>query len=175
VAPLRVFSSPSITTARVYSFGFGEDLDRDQEGGQSNAPAEEKREPSDRLEPGYSSISQQYATYLTTLKRPEGVTGKEFRKFKAEALKFIVLDGHLFRRASKNIPLRRVVDNETDRSSILRALHEDSGHRGREGTYRRVADRYWWNDLAKDVARHCKTCEACQKREPGHLPLWNLR
>jgi len=177
VAPLRVFSSPSITTARVHSFGFGEDLDRDQEGGQSNAPAEEKREPSDRLEPGYSSISQQYATYLTTLKRPEGVTGKEFRKFKAEALKFIVLDGHLFRRTSKNIPLRRVVDNETDRSSILRALHEDSGHRGREGTYRRVADRYWWNDLAKDVARHCKTCEACQKREPGReeealYPTW---
>jgi len=146
-APLRIFPCPAIATARVYPFGFSGDLDRDQEEGednmQSNASAEAANEPSDRLKPDYNDTSQQYATYLTTLKRPEGMTGKEFRKFKVEALKYIVLDGYLFRRASKNIPLRRVMDDEADRASILRALHEDSRHRGREGTYRRVADRYW--------------------------------
>jgi hypothetical protein len=121
----------------------------------------------DSLHPGYSEESQQYATFLTTLGRPDGMHGKEFRKFKAEALKFFVQDGHLFRRASKNVPIRRVVDDPADRETIMKALHEDSGHRGREGTYRRVADRYWWKSLAKDVFDHCRTCEACQKREPG--------
>jgi hypothetical protein len=33
--------------------------------------------------------------------------------------------------------------------------------------YRRVADRYWWKNLAKDVVQYCRTCEACQKLEPG--------
>ena len=119
------------------------------------------------LHPGYSEESQQYATFLTTLRRPDGMRGKEFRKVKAEALKFFVQDGHLFRRASKNVPIRRVVDDLADQKTILKALHEDSGHRGREGTYRRVADRYWWKNLAKDASDHCHTCEACQKREPG--------
>jgi Integrase zinc binding domain len=106
---------------------------------------EERREEDEdeSLRSGYSEESMRIATWLTTLHRPAELSTKEFMKFKANALKFMVRDGHLFRRASKNVPLRRVVDDKKDRKKILRALHEDCGHRGREGTYRRVADRYW--------------------------------
>jgi hypothetical protein len=76
-------------------------------------------------------------------------------RFKGNALKFMVHDGHLFRRASKNVPLRRVVDDEGDRGRILKALHEDCGHQGREGTYRR------------DIAGYCRSCAACQLRAPN--------
>jgi hypothetical protein len=48
------------------------------------------------------------------LKRPEGLSLKKFCKFKNNALKFLVRDGYLFRRASKNVLLRRIIDGEED-------------------------------------------------------------
>ena len=77
---------------------------------------------------------------------------KEFNAFKKKAVKFKVQDSHVFRRNSKNDPMRRVVDDPTERQNILQQLHDESDHKGREGTYRRVADRYWWDNLhAKNV------------------------
>ena len=67
------------------------------------------------LAPGYGEASQQIATYLTTLQKPAGMDTKEFQKFKNYALHFCVLDRHLFRRNSRNVPCRRVIDNEADR------------------------------------------------------------
>lgn len=92
------------------------------------------------LHNGYSERSLQIATYLTTLQKPSGMMLKEFGKFKKEALKYKVQNRYLFRRNSKNIPMRRVIDNQADKDKILQQLHDESGHRGREGTYRRIAD-----------------------------------
>lgn len=59
---------------------------------------------------GYSERSQQIARYLMTMARPSEVpSGKEFRLFRHQAMKFLVKDRHPFRRASKNVPLRRVI------------------------------------------------------------------
>ena len=132
----------------------------DERGGEVWTPEE-----GERLRPGYSEESITIARYLTTLRKPPGMTTKEFQQFKRKALTFMVHEGHLFKRANKNVPLRRVVDIEEDRRKILKAAHEESGHRGKEGTYRRIADRYWWSDLAKLVAKHILTCKACQMRD----------
>jgi hypothetical protein len=134
-------------------------------------------EDGEKLQPGYNDESLAIARYLTTLKKPEHMSRKEFRKFRSMALQFMVHEGHLFKRASKNMPLRRVVDSEEDRAKILQAAHEESGHRGREGTYRRVADRYWWKDLFDVVAKYVLACEECQKRDGRRLeealhPTW---
>ena len=119
------------------------------------------------LEPGYSTLHQDVARFLSTLQNHNSLEAKEFRKFKAYALKFLVQDRYLFRRASKNIPLRRVVDDVDTQTSILQELHDECGHRGREGTYRKVADRYWWPKLFKDVQAFVKSCEQCQRRASG--------
>ena len=47
--------------------------------------------------------------------------------------------------------MRQVVDNLVERQTILQQLHDESGHKGREGTYQRVADRYWWDNLHIEV------------------------
>ena len=104
-------------------------------------------------------------------------SGKDFQLFKQQATKFLVKDKHLFRRASKNVPLRRVVDSLENRQQILQELHDGSGHRGREGTYRRVADRYWWESLYEDSAAYVRTCNSCQRRstrreEEALHPTW---
>jgi hypothetical protein len=126
----------------------------------------------------YSDKSQNYARWLTTLRRPEDMSMKEFSAFKKEAMKYLVREGHLFRRQSKNSPLRRVVDDAEIRQRILQELHDESGHRGREGTYRRVADRFYWAGLFKDVEKYVSTCFACQTRAHGRTdealhPTWS--
>ena len=79
---------------------------------------------------------------MTILRRPEGTSREEFRLFKKKALRYIVRDRQLFLTASKNIPSRLVVDSDERKAKIVRELHDESGHKGRESTYRKVADRY---------------------------------
>ena len=112
----------------------------------------------------YSERHQEVATYLATLKRNERYSASEWRKFKKYALWFLVRDGELFRRGSKNVPMRRVVDSEEDRMEIVSSQHDGSGHKGVETTYRRVCAMYWWEGQYAEVKRHCNTCEACQRR-----------
>jgi hypothetical protein len=125
----------------------------------------EEEQPS-ILAPGYSEKSQKIAAYLSTLRKPPEMSLKEFNKFKKEALRFKLQGDQLFRRNSKNVPMRRVVDDPEERQRILEQLHDESGHRGREGTYRRIADRYWWDDLYGDAQKYVKTCPQCQMRDP---------
>ena len=66
------------------------------------------------------------------------------------------------------MPLRRVVISLESRTEILKELHDESGHRGRAGTYRRVADRYWWDKLWEDCSGYVRSCEQCQRRAPRH-------
>ena len=108
-------------------------------------------EPTPILADSYSDHSRKIATYLTTLRRPPEMDVKEFNAFKKKALKYKIQDNHLFRRNSKNVPLRCVVDNRVERQTILQQLHDETGHKGRESTYRQVADRYWWDNLHVEV------------------------
>jgi hypothetical protein len=71
----------------------------------------------------------------------------------------------------------RVVDLVVQRKRILKNLHDEGGYRGREGTYRRVADRYWWGGFDKDVKEFVRTCERCQRRDLTRMeeflyPTW---
>ena len=118
------------------------------------------------LEESYLEKSQQIAAYLTSLQRPAGMGRKEFYKFKKEAMRYCVQGRKLFRRNNKNVPIRRVVDDDKERQEIMEKLHDESGHKGREGTYRRIADRYWWEDLHAHVKAYVRSCERCQMRDP---------
>jgi hypothetical protein len=129
------------------------------------------------LDDSYSDESERIATYLSTLQRPPELSRSEYASFRKKAVKFLVEGQHLFRRASKNSPLRRVVDDHDLRHEILQQLHDETGHKGREGTYHRIAARYWWPGLYEEVANYVKTCFACQSRDPNRQeealhPTW---
>lgn len=131
------------------------------------------------LEDGYSEESQKIASYLTTLHRPPEMCTKEYRKFVLHATKFLVREKQLFRRMNKSVPMRRVVDDLRNRQQILKTLHDQGGHRGKEGTYQRIAMRYFWPNLMKDVKAYVASCEECQRRAPGRQeeslhPTWTM-
>ena len=95
---------------------------------------------SDQLDPNdrYNDNSRAITRFLKgekALLRLLGIDRKEFRTFKANILKFIYGNSHLYRKLSKNMPIRRVIDNLKARVEILLQIHEYRGHKGRERTY----------------------------------------
>ena len=68
------------------------------------------------------------------------------------------------RRNTKKKPSRRVICNDEAKKAILIALHEESGHRGRDGTARKILELYWWRDIYRDTKLHVQSCDECQKR-----------
>ena len=125
---------------------------------------EEEEEDEDHLDGYWTEESHAIAHFLKTLRKPPGLDRKAFRGFKAKALRFQVSERTLFRRATKNTPQRRVVDDTSSRTEILKSLHDELGHKGREATYRKTADRYWWEGCYKDVQNYVLSCEECQRR-----------
>jgi hypothetical protein len=41
----------------------------------------------------------------------------------------------------------------------MHALHDKLEYRGRKNTYRRIANKYWWEDMHDDVKKYVQTCE----------------
>lgn len=111
----------------------------------------------------WSEESLQIAEWLQTLQRPKGMNASQYHRFRAKALGFMVQDGYLFKRMAANQPVRRVVDDPKRQREILHALHNDSGHRGRESTYQKVRARYWWPRVWEDVKDWCQRCDPCQR------------
>lgn len=94
------------------------------------------------LVPKYNEKMKSYAIYLTIMRKSANLTIKKTKQFKLEALRFKVEGDQIYRRKSKNVSARRVINDEKSRQRILKDLHDDDEHRRREETYKRIADRY---------------------------------
>ena len=95
------------------------------------------------------------------LVRPEGVEPKDFGKWVRECSHFFEKDDKLYRRQN-GFP--QIVVQKQHRMYMLRAAHDDLGHRGAWATTQFLAKRFWWPDLEGDVAWYCRTCHVCQLR-----------
>ena len=97
---------------------------------------------------------------------------------------FVKKDGLLFRqweprwsRVSGELgPVMQFVLPKDCRQSALELAHSIplSGHLGRKKTYARLAQRFFWPSMSREVAEYCRSCEACQKcshRKPPRVPM----
>jgi hypothetical protein len=67
---------------------------------------------------------------------------KKFNKFKKKALKFKLQSDQFFRRNSKNVLLKRIVDDLKEQQLILKQYHDESDHRDKKKTHQKIVDRY---------------------------------
>ena len=49
---------------------------------------------------------------------------------------------HLFKRANKNISLRRIINDEKNREDIIKSLHDELNHKRKKKIYKKIANRY---------------------------------
>ena len=130
------------------------------------------------LAPDYSKNHEAIARYLLSLKKPKEMSLSVFRRFKSEALNYMVHGKHLYRRPDKVNPMRLVVDDREEQQEIIKLCHLENGHRGRESTYRRVANRFFWKGCYEDCKALCLSCPNCQKRAADRMedpmyPTWS--
>ncbi len=113
----------------------------------------------------YFEKSQKIVVYLFTLRKLSEMSLKEFNKFKKKALRFKLQKNQFFRRNSKNVFMKRVIDDFEERQRILKQFHDENDHRDKKNIYRKIIDRYWWNDLYDDAQKYVKICSQCQMRD----------
>ena len=100
--------------------------------------------------------------YLGTLVRPPECSDKEFQKIKRRSQKYFIEGGQLKKRSEPHSQI--IVSVPEIQQKIMKALHEELGHRGVTETYRRIKLRYWWEGMKKMVKKWVKSCENCQRR-----------
>ena len=87
----------------------------------------------------YDEHHHKIIQFLQTIQVPIDIfVGKDCH-VRIEATEYHVVDGVLFRRNTKGRMSRKVICHENDKKAILKALHEESGHRGRDGTAKRYS------------------------------------
>jgi hypothetical protein len=90
----------------------------------------------------YSEKSRKIVVYLFTLRKSSEMTLKEFNKFKKKVLRFKLQKDQFFRRNSKNVFMKRVIDDLEKRQRILKQFHDENDHRNKENIYKKIIDRY---------------------------------
>lgn len=73
----------------------------------------------------------------------------------------------LFRSPSSSLDRVYVPDHENLRRDLLHDYHDAqlSAHLGYVKTLNNISQRYFWNNLARDVRTYCKTCPSCQRNK----------
>ena len=46
---------------------------------------------------------------------------------------------------------------------VLQLAHNSAGHNGFQWVYLSIRQLYYWNNMKKDILRHCKQCAVCEK------------
>lgn len=106
--------------------------------------------------------------YKATLRLPKDMTPAQKRALIAKAERYVLSGGLLYEiispRGNKHQVPKRVVGLTESRERILKACHDQLGHRGREATFHQISERYTWERLYSQVEAYIKSCEECQKR-----------
>lgn len=64
------------------------------------------------------------------------------------------------------------------RDRILKGLHDDMGHLGRDKTLETIRHRFYWPSLTKDVDSYVARCERCIRRkapDPARAPMVSIK
>ena len=84
--------------------------------------------------------------------------------------KLILKDGVLYRRTIiDDKPKDQLILPSSQIRTVLRYLHNEMGHQGRDRTMSLVQDRYFWYGMRKDVEEWIKRCRRCiWRKAPGN-------
>jgi Integrase zinc binding domain/RNase H-like domain found in reverse transcriptase len=96
--------------------------------------------------------------------KPPGLEEQEYKKLTRAGIHFFVTkDGRLYRRGLDGA--HKLVVEKEKRMYMMRAAHDNLGHRGFYATKTLLGERFWWPEMERDVSWYCKTCHVCQERQ----------
>ena len=98
------------------------------------------------------------------LQRPSNLDDRQFRNLvRASSQFFLTKEGCLYQRGLDSA--HKLVVEKDKQMYMMKAAHDNLGHRGFYPTKTMVAEHFWWPELERDVSWYCKTCHICQTRQ----------
>lgn len=110
-------------------------------------------------------------SFLRSKSYPQEISKDKGKKanFRKSCKNFKIVDGHLSYKEK-----RRVIFDNDRKKIIIHDIHEGLGdnpkakalaaHRGRESTYQKLAERFYWHNMIDDVKEYIKSCQNCQQQ-----------
>ena len=138
---------------RMYA-GEGEERDYEEEGDKLEHQHRVKDRDGDEF---WNEI----LAYLHLARLPSDPT--EAEQIRRRSKRFFLMNNVLWRRNGSRPPLLAILSLEV-RSRIVKDAHNESGHCGRDPTYQKIRDSYWWPNQFVFVAEYCRSCHECQMR-----------
>ena len=80
---------------------------------------------------------------------------------KNHAKAYFLMEKMLWKRNGTKPPLQVILHLDR-RLNLTKQVHNESGHRGKDPTYKKLSDSYWWPNQYLYVANYCHTCHECQ-------------
>lgn len=71
-------------------------------------------------------------------------------------------NGTLYRKPNKSHLELRAVPTPAERPGLLKMLHDEMGHLGKNKLVALMTTRYFWRGIARDCAHHVASCTACK-------------
>ena len=90
----------------------------------------------------YDEYHLRIAQFLQTLQTPIEIPRNNEKSFHMEATKYHLVQAELFRQGTRGRPSMRAICGESRQFEIMMALHDESGHRGRDGTAKKISVHY---------------------------------
>lgn len=104
-----------------------------------------------------------------TLVRPDGLSDRAWKHLVNYGRKFFLKDDRLWRLGNNGH--HRIVAPRESRIAILKAAHDDLGHKGIYPVMQQIAQHYWWSQFGEDVKWYIKTCHLCQIRQTRYIVI----
>ncbi len=95
--------------------------------------------------------------------RLPGFKDDQYQNFVRYAKNFMVDKGKLYRCDIKSE--YKLVIYPEKRMYIMKAVHDQLGHRGIYAMKTLIKERFWWPEMERDISWFVSTCEICQQRQ----------
>ncbi|KAG0973037.1 hypothetical protein G6F57_012430 [Rhizopus arrhizus] len=101
--------------------------------------------------------------YLQTLEIPEDISSSLKKFIQKEASKFTIYRDILYRYNTDNGIIRKVL-NQEEAEEIMYAYHQHplGGHLAYNNTLHKIASRFYWERMSKDIMNYVQKCQRCQ-------------
>jgi hypothetical protein len=112
---------------------------------------------------------QHLVEYLDTDEIPTNLTENEKRTIVKQSRYYYLKNRILYKKNRKDSNQLIRVIKWTEVEPILYMMHSHStaGHLGTDAMYYKISERYYWDQMYKDIQNYVKSCETCQKRLKG--------
>jgi len=109
---------------------------------------------------------QNLIEYLESDILPSNLTDNEKRTIINQSRHYKVKDKLLYKKNRKDPdkPIRVIKWTEVEPILYMMHSHSTAGHLGTDAMYYKISERYYWDQMYKDVQNYVRSCEVCQKR-----------